>query len=65
MDGIKKAKERGVRFGRKKTLTKPQIAVLQQRRKQGELIKTLMQEYGLSKASVYRYLNDSNSSSQL
>ena len=60
MDGIQKAKERGVHFGRRKTLTKPQIAELQQRRKQGELIKTLMKEYGLSKASVYRYLNDTD-----
>ncbi len=60
MDGIKKAKERGVRFGRKKTLTKPQIAELQQRRKQGELIKTLMQEYGLSKATIYRCLGNAS-----
>jgi len=62
MDGIKKAKERGVHFGRKKTLTKSQIAELQRRRKQGELIKTLMKEYGLSKASIYRYLNEDGSS---
>ena len=61
MDGIQKAKERGVQFGRKKTLTTPQIAELKQRRKQGELIKTLMKEYNLSKASVYRYLNEADS----
>ena len=57
LDGIHKAKAQGVRFGRQKTLTKAQVAELQQRRKQGELIKTLMKEYNLSKASVYRYLN--------
>ena len=57
LDGIQKAKAQGVRFGRQKTLTKAQITELQQRRKQGELIKTLMKEYNLSKASVYRYLN--------
>jgi predicted transcriptional regulator len=51
-----------VPFGRKRTLTKPQSAELQARRKQGELIKTLMKEYGLSKASVYRYLNESDPS---
>lgn len=56
MDGIQKAKERGVRFGRKKKLTPGQIAELQHRRAQGTLIKTLMQDYYLSKASVYRYL---------
>jgi DNA invertase Pin-like site-specific DNA recombinase len=61
MDGIQKAKERGVHFGRKKKLTSLQIAELQQRRQQGVLIKTLMQDYRFSKASVYRYLSESNS----
>src|SRR5215203_1008532 len=56
MDGIQKAKARGVHFGRKKTLTPAQVTELRHRRAQGELIKTLMQDYGLSKASVYRYL---------
>jgi DNA invertase Pin-like site-specific DNA recombinase len=56
MDGIQKAKERSVAFGRKKHLTDQQIAELQQRRERGELIKTLMKDYGLSKVSVYRYL---------
>jgi len=56
MDGIKKAKERGISFGRKKKLTQNQIHQLRQRREQGELIKTLMEDYSLSKASVYRYL---------
>jgi DNA invertase Pin-like site-specific DNA recombinase len=58
MDGIVKAKARGVHFGRKKTLTKAQIAELRHRRKQGTLIKTLMTAYNLSKATVYRYLNE-------
>jgi DNA invertase Pin-like site-specific DNA recombinase len=57
MESILKAKERGVRFGRRKTLTPTQIAELQQRREQGVLIKTLMTDYRLSKSSVYRYLN--------
>ncbi len=56
MDGIKKAKDRGVSFGRKRKLTQKQINQLRQRREQGELIKTLMKDYSLSKASVYRYL---------
>jgi len=62
MDGIQKAKERGIRFGRKKTLTTTQIAALRHRRTQGVLIKTLMKDYGLSKASVYRYLRDTHAS---
>src|SRR6266478_9342161 len=35
MDGIRKAKERGVPFGRKKKLTAEQIRALQRRRAQG------------------------------
>jgi len=56
-DGIQKAKERGVQFGKRKKLNPEQIAELQQRRQEGVLIKTLMKEYDLSKSSVYRYLN--------
>jgi DNA invertase Pin-like site-specific DNA recombinase len=59
MDGIQKAKERGVIFGRKKKLTKQQIKELRSKRKEGVLIKTLMKDYGLSKASIYRYLSES------
>ncbi|MHB8630161.1 MAG: recombinase family protein, partial [Aggregatilineales bacterium] len=57
MEGILKAKQRGVKFGRRKTLTPSQIAELRQRREQGVLVKTLMTDYRLSKSSVYRYLN--------
>ncbi len=57
MDGIKKAQERGVAFGRNKKLSANDITALRQRRTDGVLIKTLMVDYDLSKASVYRYLN--------
>ncbi len=53
MDGIAKAKERGVRFGQQKRLTEQQVAQLQARRKEGELIRELMAGDGLSKATVY------------
>lgn len=56
MEGILKAKANGVHFGRVKQLSPSQIRELQDKREQGTLIKTLMQEYKLSKASVYRYL---------
>lgn len=59
MDGIQKVKEKGVRFGRQKTLTAQQVTELQKKRKQGVLIKMLMKDYAVSKASVYRYLNSS------
>ena len=39
-----------------KRLTREQSDQLRRRREQGELIKVLMKDYSLSKASVYRYL---------
>ena len=57
MDGIHKAKARGVQFGSKPKLTDEQIVELRQRRQNGELIRELMQDYGISKATVYRYLD--------
>jgi DNA invertase Pin-like site-specific DNA recombinase len=62
MDGIQKAKERGVHFGRKQKLTRAQILELQHRRQQGTRIKTLMHDYSISKVSVYRYLNATRAS---
>lgn len=62
MDGIHKAKKQGVRFGKKKLLNADQVATLRQRREQGALIKTLMADYNISKASVYRYLGASGGS---
>lgn len=56
LDGIEKAKQRGVQFGRTKQLTKTQVQELRERRQQGVLIRTLMRDYELSKASIYRYL---------
>jgi DNA invertase Pin-like site-specific DNA recombinase len=55
-EGIQKAQARGVHFGRQKKLIPVQIRELHRRRAQGILIKTLMEDYGLSKVSVYRYL---------
>ena len=53
--GFTKPKRGGAHFGRKK-IDSSTDHELQRRRAQGMLIKTLMREYGLSKASVYRYL---------
>jgi DNA invertase Pin-like site-specific DNA recombinase len=60
MEGSLKARARGVHPGRKKRLAPEQVSELRKRRAQGDLIKTLMQDYGLSKASVYRYLASSD-----
>jgi DNA invertase Pin-like site-specific DNA recombinase len=56
MEGIAAAKARGVRCGPTHTLSHEQLATLVQRRQEGVLIRTLMAEYRLSKASIYRYL---------
>ena len=57
MDGIRKAKENGVHLGRRKHLSEDEQVELQLKRQDGVLIKTLMEEYNISKASVYRYLD--------
>jgi hypothetical protein len=49
-------KELGVKFGRSKRLSPQQVIELQVQRQQGVLIKILMKNFDLSKASVYRYL---------
>ena len=56
MDGIKKARDRGVQFGKRPALSEAQIAELRDKRDNGTLIKDLMVHYGLSKATIYRYL---------
>ena len=56
MDGIAKAKERGVAFGRQRKLAPQQLEELKQHRASGTPIKILMRNYRLSKSSVYRYL---------
>jgi len=50
------AKRKGIQFGARRKLTNQQIIELQEQRKNGVLIKHLMKDYKLSKASVYRYL---------
>ncbi|MDA0891394.1 MAG: recombinase family protein [Proteobacteria bacterium] len=56
MEGIAKAKANGVKFGRQSALSPEQVAEMRQKRAQGVLIKDLMAQYQLSKASVYRLL---------
>jgi DNA invertase Pin-like site-specific DNA recombinase len=58
MEGIAKAKQIGVRFGRNAKLSNDQIAEMRRKRAGGTLIRELMEEYDLSKASVYRLLGD-------
>jgi len=55
-EGIKKAQRMGVKFGAKPKLTDDEVIEMRQKRESGVLIRELMKEYGLSKASVYRLL---------
>ena len=65
MEGIEKAKENGVKFGRQAVLTNAQVAEMRLKRESGILIKNLMSEYGLSKASVYRLLESDSAKKEV
>lgn len=60
LDGIKAAKGRGVKFGAKAKLSPDQVVEMRQKRADGILIKDLMHQYNISKASVYRLLSDTD-----
>jgi DNA invertase Pin-like site-specific DNA recombinase len=60
MDGIQQARARGIPFGRHKTLTPQHIAELCARRKDGVPISRLVHEFRISKATVYRYLGQTD-----
>jgi len=55
MDGIAKAKERGVRFGRKRELTPELVAQIRAMR-EGSTVPEIMRKTGFSKSTVYRAL---------
>jgi len=56
MDGNAKAKERGARFGRKPRLLPEKVEQIREARAAGATVPAIMQQTGLSKASVYRAL---------
>ena len=55
-EGIRKALNKGVKFGRKALLDEDEIKRLKEKRGQGVTIKELMNEFGIGKVSVYNYL---------
>lgn len=55
-EGRQAALSRGVRFGAPKKLNDGQVVEMRKKREDGVMIKHLMKEYGLSKASVYRLM---------
>jgi DNA invertase Pin-like site-specific DNA recombinase len=56
MDGIAKAKERGVRFGRKTRLVPETIGQIRELRNAGLTVPAIIERTGFSKASIYRAL---------
>ena len=58
MDGIAKAHERGVRFGRKPQLVPHAVEQIKTLRESGAIyVPAIMRQMKLSKASVYRALS--------
>ena len=57
MDGIAKAKDRGVRFGVEPKLTDEVKTQIRQLRLEGMTVPAIMKQTELSKASVYRALS--------
>ena len=57
MDGIKKARKRGTRFGRKPLLVPETIQQVRKLRKAGKTVPEIMRRTELSKASIYRALS--------
>jgi DNA invertase Pin-like site-specific DNA recombinase len=57
MDGIAKARDRGVRFGRKPLLVTETIKKVRKLRKAGKTVPEIMRATSLSKASIYRALS--------
>ena len=55
-EGIALAKKRGAYNGRKKTLTREQVAELQKRAGSGESKTTLARDFAINRDTVYRYL---------
>src|SRR4026207_1368139 len=58
MDGIAKAKERGVHFGRKRELTCDRVEQIKALRMGGLTVPDIMRKMSLSKASIYRALRN-------
>jgi DNA invertase Pin-like site-specific DNA recombinase len=55
-DGVRKARQNGVKFGRKRKLTDTQITEMMKLREDGVLIRELSEKYGISNDSVYRLM---------
>jgi DNA invertase Pin-like site-specific DNA recombinase len=62
MDGIAKAHDRGVRFGRKPQLVAEVVEQIKGLREGGATVPEIMRQMQLSKASIYRALGKAGTS---
>jgi len=53
LEGIRIAQKKGTKFGRSKTLSDDQVAEIKERIANGEPKKTLAEEYGISRQTLY------------
>ncbi len=64
MDGIAKAKAKGTKFGRRTQATPDVVTEIRRLRGEGMLIKDIMARTGLSKATVYRALDNASAKAE-
>lgn len=57
-EGIAKAMEKGVKFGAKAKLSQAQIAEMAAKRESGVKVADLMEEYDISRSSLYRLIDE-------
>ncbi|WP_176056012.1 recombinase family protein [Brucella intermedia] len=63
-DGIAKARAKGTKFGRKTQATPDVVTEIRRLRGEGMLIKDIMARTGLSKATVYRALDNASAEAE-
>lgn len=58
MEGIARAREKGTRLGRSKMLSLEDVIELREKKSEGVVMSKLKRIFGMSEASIYRYLDD-------
>ena len=59
MDGIARARQEGVKFGRKRELTEEKMEEIRNLREAGETVPAIVKRTGFSESSIYRALGTS------
>ena len=64
LKGLMIAKQNGIKIGRNSVLSDEEVDLLRKKRDNGVLIKDLMKEFSISKATVYNYLKSRDTNEQ-